>query len=165
MQPAHRVREFVLDAAALGAAYLLLAGEVNASEVTAAGLTAVLSAWLLGLIRSRSGHRFSPKWVWVLHVVERVWLRSLKDCVILLVPLWRLAVRQEPIRGEILDVPFDPGDSGPRAAARRAMVLAGVTVAPNTLAIEIDRKRQSLRIHRLVPQPDPPGGGDREWPI
>src|SRR5512147_336579 len=101
MQPAHRVREFVVDAVALAAAYLLLAGKLTGAEAIAAGSTAVLSAWLLGLIRSRSGHRFSPERVWALRVVERVWLHSLKDCALLLVPLWRLVAQQEPIRGEI----------------------------------------------------------------
>ena len=65
----------------------------------------------------------------------------------------------------MLEVPFAPGGADPRSAARRALVLAGVTVAPNTLAIRIDSRRSLLQVHRLVPQPHPPGGGDREWPI
>jgi len=165
MKGIDRPRQFAMESAVLLALYLALCGQATISEVAAGAVTAALAAGLLQLIRRCSGHRFEPRWGWYVLFLKRVWLRSLTDCAILLVPLWRRALHRDPIQGEMLEVPFAPGGADPRSAARRALVLAGVTVAPNTLAIRIDSRRSLLQVHRLVPQPHPPGGGDREWPI
>ena len=85
--------------------------------------------------------------------------RILLDCGIVATALFRK--RPSSFR----TIPFDPGDASAEAAARRAIVTAGVSAAPNTYVVAIDRSRGLILVHQLVPTALPPGGGDTEWPL
>ena len=49
--------------------------------------------------------------------------------------------------------------------ARRALVVAGVSLAAEHYVIAVDRERNVLIVHQLIPSQEPPGHGDREWPL
>ena len=77
----------------------------------------------------------------------------------LLRSLWR---RPEGGLGRTLRQPFRRGGDGPAAAARRALVTLGLSVAPNGYVLEIGDNQDDLSLHRLspaLPRPDP------EWPL
>jgi hypothetical protein len=65
--------------------------------------------------------------------------------------------------GALQDIPFEVGGQTPQAAARRALVLTGVSVAPNTIAICVEPEKGFLRVHQLVFRRETPA--DREWPL
>jgi multisubunit Na+/H+ antiporter MnhE subunit len=66
--------------------------------------------------------------------------------------------------GRFLEVPFDPGGDDPASAGRRALVVGGLSVTPNVIAVQIEPEKERLLVHQLADAP-PPGKGDRQWPI
>ncbi len=87
----------------------------------------------------------------------------LRDLWLLSVALWKAATGQTRPIGVLTELPFSPGGQDPESAARRALVVAGVSTAPNTIALGIDSERETLLVHQLSRQlPEPP---NRCWPI
>ena len=55
------------------------------------------------------------------------------------------------MRGSLRAVPFRHGRADdPRARARRALAIAGISVPPNSFALGIDEDRDELLVHQLV---------------
>jgi hypothetical protein len=77
------------------------------------------------------------------------------------------ALGRARVAGEFRAVPFDPefGRQPGEAAARRAAVIAGVSVTPNSVVMAVDGGQERLLIHQLVHTRRPPGDGDRLWPL
>jgi multisubunit Na+/H+ antiporter MnhE subunit len=75
----------------------------------------------------------------------------------------RAAVHPKGV-GRFLHVPFDPGGDDPASAGRRALVVGGLSVTPNAIAVQIEPDKQRLLVHQLADAP-PPGKEDRQWPI
>jgi hypothetical protein len=142
--------------------YLLLGLKLPGDELAAAAGSAALVAALLIGIRTRSEARFVLRWSWLWLLARKLPARALADCALLL-----LALRSADTAGEFRAVPFDkesarrPGES----AARRALVIAGASLPPNTVAVAVDEDRDLLLFHQLVPTRQPPGDGDRLWPL
>ena len=71
--------------------------------------------------------------------------------------------------GRFRELPFDTetGSQPGEAAARQALVIAGISLAPNTFVVVVNEKPASgtLLAHQLVPSLEPPGRGDRLWPL
>jgi len=76
------------------------------------------------------------------------------DCWVLTVALFRqLRDRQDNI-GAFRGIPFDAGpDDDPRAATRRALYTALVSLTPNTYVVGIDREHNNMLVHELVAGP------------
>jgi hypothetical protein len=53
-------------------------------------------------------------------------------------------------RGRIVEVPFEATGDDPHSAARRALAVAGGSLAPNSIVVEIDAERGVLVRHDLV---------------
>ena len=142
--------------------YLLLALQVQCQELVAGGCSAALVAALLIRIRQRSEARFVVQWRWIWLLASRLPAKALADCAVLL-----LALGRNDVKGEFRAVPFDKGFGGRRgeSAARRALVIAGASLTPNTVAVAVDEDRDLLLFHQLVPTRKPPGDGDRLWPL
>ncbi len=96
---------------------------------------------------------------------RRIPLKLFSDCAWVLLALGRYFFFREPIEGKLLPVPFDPGGKDPASAARRALVLALVSLTPNTVSIMIDGEKGRLLIHQLQDTGAEPGDGDEKWPI
>ena len=55
------------------------------------------------------------------------------------------------MRGSLRAVPFHHGRTGdPRARARRALAVLGVSVPPNSFVLGIDEDRDEMLVHQLV---------------
>ena len=89
----------------------------------------------------------------------------LADCGVVGAALARVLLKREKIEGAFRTIPFDVGGNDPESAARRALVMAGACLTPNTYVVAIDAEKGQLLMHQLVPSAEPPGGGDREWPL
>ncbi len=144
------------------AVYLLLTLEWQGAELVAGTLCAALVSSLLLAVRRQSRVEFPmrPGWFWLL--ARRLPGKVLADCALLLRALG--AVRPP---GAFRAVPFDraSGTAPDEAAARRALVIAGVSLPPNSVVVTVDRERNRLLVHQLVDTPAPPGEGDRLWPL
>ena len=62
-----------------------------------------------------------------------------------------LALVRRPA-GEVVETPFEATGDDPRDAARRALAVAGRSLAPNQIVIAVDEERGVLRAHQLVPE-------------
>lgn len=164
MRMSYPVRHWVAWWVSLLGLYLLLVGKLTWPESVAGALAAALGA-TGATAAALAGHlHFRPHLRWLRQVAGLPW-RVLADCGIVAAALWRAAVRRRPVKGEFRTIPFDPGDESGASAARRALVAAGVSVAPNTFVVVVDREHRVLLVHQLVPSASPSGGGDREWPL
>lgn len=144
--------------------YLLLAAKQAVAEAVAGVAIAALGAAAATSTAGAGKLRFRARLPWLAQVA-RLPGRILADCGIVAVALWRRLVGRHVVSGEFRIVPFDPGGDDAESAARRALVTLGVTLAPNTYVVAVDRERGVLLLHQLVPSAQPPGGGDREWPL
>jgi hypothetical protein len=141
--------------------YFLLAGEVSQSEAIAcAPVVAVASFYALILARSGTVE---------LRLAGRGMLSLLRGCVAVVPDTWRVgrglmqAVRRRPdeMQGVVTHVPLRFGGVDRDDVGRRAAVVAAISLAPNGFAVGMERERDELIVHQLVPAPI---GGDREWP-
>lgn len=149
---------------ALFVLYLLLAGKAEGEEALAGLVLAVPAAVAMIAVREAGRLHYRPRWRW-LGKLGRLPGKVVKDCAIVAAALWRALVRREKVEGVFRTIPFDPGGEDAESAARRALVVAGVCVAPNTFVVALEEERGLILVHQLVPSAQPPGGGDREWPL
>lgn len=144
--------------------YLLLVGKATWGEARAGVVGAAIAATAATVTTQRGELRFQVRLRWAVHLLRLPW-RVLADTGIVMAALGRRLVLRRAVHGTFRAVPFDPGSDDPTSAARRALVTAGVSLAPNTYVIAIDRDAGLLLVHQLVRSPEPPGHGDREWPL
>ncbi len=141
---------WIVWAAALWGLYLLLVlPSPPAVELAVGAGVAALAATAAVAIRAQGllGYRLEPQ---VLLGAWRVPLQTAHDFATLsLVLARRLAGRETG--GSFRAVPFPAGGSDPESRARRAFVTAAGTVAPNTIVVSIDRERDLMLLHELVP--------------
>lgn len=144
--------------------YLLLAGQPSWQEAAAGVVLAAVAALAVTMTCRAGSLHFQPHWRWLCHF-RRLPGQVLTDCAIVAAALGRALFRREQIEGVFRTIPFDPGGDDPESAARRALVMAGVCLAPNTYVVAMDRERGELLLHQLTPSAQPPGGSNREWPL
>ncbi len=143
--------------------YLLLAAKCTTAEEGAGALAGAVGATAVLATRTAGRRHFRPRLRWLRHLAHLPW-RVLADCGIVAAALGRRLIGSD-VAGSFHTVPFAAGGDDPEAAARRALVTAGVSLAPNTYVVAIDRERGELLVHQLVPSREPPGHGNREWPL
>lgn len=144
--------------------YLLLSGSTALAEVVVGLFAASLAGLAAWVVRRQTGCTFAPRLRWVVHL-RRIPGAVLSDCVLVGAVLLRALGTGRIVRGAFRVIPFDPGGDDPRSNGRRALVIASMSLAPNTYVVAIDYERRWMLLHQLVPSVEPPGRGDREWPL
>jgi hypothetical protein len=134
-----RGRHWLAAWAIMFCVWMLLVGSTDAIELTGGVFGAAIAATGLALVQARDN---------VLLIIRPSWL------LILL----RMG---QPVGGHVLRFGFDAGSpDDPYAAGRRALVVVGVSLAPNAVVVRIDGT--DLIVHQLLAAPAPQ---DREWPL
>lgn len=136
--------------------YLLLAGEFNPAELIFGLASALISAVAVGI-----AHRYLPVHFVAmkesLRPLARVPAEAISDsCLVLSAVLSRRA-------GRFTSVPFDPGSRSSKSATRRALVVAGASLAPNSFVVQLDFNKRRLWLHEFVPRREQPQ--DAKWPL
>ena len=134
--------------------WLAFVDTLDPAEVTLGLVAAAVAATAAELVRSQELVRFrlDPRW---LRDVHRLPWQVLHDCRLLSVGLWRHCTGR-PLRGTFRVVPFPGEADDARSAARRAVVTALVSVAPNTVVVGIEGGEGEMLVHQLVPEPGSP---------
>lgn len=145
--------------------YLLLVDTFDKQEMVAALIIAVLGATATMIAARQRMARGAVRIRWLALLAGRLPPQALRDCGIVFAALWRQVVRREQVEGAFRVIQFDPGGDDAYAAARRALVVAGVSLPPNSFVAAIDAEQGKLLIHNLVPPAHAPGGPDVEWPL
>jgi multisubunit Na+/H+ antiporter MnhE subunit len=144
--------------------YLLLAGNMSWQELIAGIVLSGIAALAVTVTCRAGSLYFEPRWHW-LRYFRRLPGRVLTDSLLVAAVLARALFRREKIAGAFRTIPFDPGGDDAESASRRALVLAGACLTPNTYVVAVDMERGQLLLHQLVPTAQPPGVDNPEWPL
>jgi multisubunit Na+/H+ antiporter MnhE subunit len=128
---------------ALTVLWLALADSRRLEEIIAGVAVGALAATAAVTVRAQRDVILRPRPRWVLEAL-RMFGRWPHD-------LWVLA-RALPARpaGRIVEEPFEATGEDPRSAARRALAVAGGSLAPNVIVVEIDAERGVMVRHELA---------------
>ena len=131
--------------------WVLLTSTFRGSELVAGAIAAVLSAATVEAVRERERFLFRPRLRWLRRAVG-IPARVVVQTLVLTAVLVRHLTGSKRVRGAFVAVPFRyGGENDAEDAARRALVVAGVSVAPNTVVVGVDANRDELLAHQLVP--------------
>lgn len=118
------------------------------SEIIAGAVAAGLGATVAELAQYQAATHLRLRSEW-LGRVPRLCLQVVTDTFKLLVVLWRRLGGLEPPSG-FREEAVIFGDDSPAADTRRALILGARSIAPNTLALGIERESDMLVVHQLV---------------
>lgn len=127
----------------LSALYLVLSDSRRLEVIVVAFAIGALGAIAPAIVRGHRDVVLRPRPRWILGSLRGFlgWPRDLLALVRALI------VRPE---GRIVEEPFEATGEGPHAAARRALAVAGGSLAPNSIVVGIDPDRGLLLRHELM---------------
>jgi hypothetical protein len=125
------------------ALYVVLVDSRRLEELVAAALVGALGATSAAIVRHGRDVVLRPRPADVVAELRHAlsWPRDLA--------LLGVALVRRPA-GQVVEMPFEATGSDPRDAGRRALAVAGRSLAPNTIVIAIDEQRGVLVEHQLV---------------
>ncbi|HEX3445235.1 MAG TPA: Na+/H+ antiporter subunit E [Chthoniobacterales bacterium] len=136
--------------------YLLLAGAINPAELVFGAAVALISTAVF-----RIAHHHSPAhFVAIkncLRPLSRLPGKVFADCAIVLLAIWSRK------SGRFREIKFNPGNRSNVSATRRALVVVGASLAPNSFVVRLSFERGTLLLHEFVIRPD--RTRDEEWPL
>lgn len=135
----------------LMALWIIADDSVAADELLAGAGAAALAAVLAEVAGHQAATRPRLRITW-LRPALRLPVHVARDTAVVFVALWRMIVRGEAPRSAFLEVPVRFGQHTNEGAARRALLVAGRSLAPNRLALGLDAQRNVLVVHQLVPR-------------
>ncbi len=142
--------------------YLVLAGQVSASEVVAGVVTGLVAALLSVAVRRDAGRQFRFRAVPWLVLLGRPALALVHDTARVGMALARAVLRGQDVHGAVVRQAFARGGADAQDAARRGLVTLGVSLTPNSYVLRILDERDEVRLHRLAERKPSPS---REWPL
>jgi multisubunit Na+/H+ antiporter MnhE subunit len=138
------------------ALWLLLTSTVNGAEAIVGVGASAVTATATELIRAHGAFGFRPRVRWVL-LALRIPIRIATDTVKVFGALVMHITGRKRVRGSWRAVPFRYGREGDaRDVARRGFAIIGISISPNSVALDIDPQRNELLIHQLVSAPHDP---------
>ena len=114
-------------------------------------LAAAVGATAAEAVREQgmAGFRLRGPWLWRARVLP--W-RAFRDSGLVLMALVRHLTGRAPVRGRFRVVPVALPEDPYEQAAKRALLTAGESFAPNAYVLTIDNRRGLMLMHELVPE-------------
>jgi multisubunit Na+/H+ antiporter MnhE subunit len=128
--------------------WLLLVDKTQFQELVLGAIVAAMAATGAVLVRRQRAHPLTIRPSWLLGA----W-RPLLGMVTDLPTLVRALAR--PDAGRLTELPFEVTADGPEPQGYRVLTTALGSLAPNTVIVDLDRKRGRLLVHQLIPTDDP----------
>jgi multisubunit Na+/H+ antiporter MnhE subunit len=102
-------------------------------------------------VREQRLARFRPRlrWLWQARVLP--W-RALRESAFVLAALARQLVGRGRVRGRFRVVPVSLPADRDEQAAKRALLTAGASFAPNVYVVTIDNREGLMLVHELTPE-------------
>ncbi len=129
--------------------WVMLDDSVSTDELLAGAGAAALAALLAELVTYQAAARFRMRIEWLVPALGLPG-QVVRDTVTVYRALWRRLVRGEQPPSTFLELPVRYGDDSAEGATRRALLVGGFSVAPNTFVLGIDKDRGVMVVHRLV---------------
>jgi multisubunit Na+/H+ antiporter MnhE subunit len=129
--------------------WVILDDSIATDELLAGAGAAALAAFLAELVTYQAATRVRVRARWLARVFGLPG-QVAGDTVIVFGALWRrLARGEEPPSGfRVVPVPY--GDDSAEGKTRRALLVGGKSIAPNSFALGIDSGTNTMMIHQLV---------------
>jgi hypothetical protein len=162
--PSHRsisAGRFALEWLFLAGLYLLFAGETSGEEIVAA-LAGGLVAAALRVALVRSGRPYSEGFRGAAQLFPRIAKSLLVDSVTVGTAFACLLFTGRTSVGRFVQIPFDIGTSDPPSRTRRALVVGGISLAPNQYVTGLRFETGDLIVHQLC---EAPTSRDKQWPV
>ena len=141
---------------------VLFVGNLKLAEALAGTVIGGLAALAMVAVRwyGSIDYRFRAGWI---GRVAGVPLQIFPDSFRLLLALVN-SIAGRPFQGRFVEIKFDSGGDDAESAARRALVVAAISIPPNSFVTRVDRERGCIEIHQLEPVTIPPQS-DARWPL
>jgi multisubunit Na+/H+ antiporter MnhE subunit len=129
--------------------WVVLDDSIALDELLAGAGAAALAAFLAELVSHQAATRFHMRVEW-LGPALRLPGQVVRDTVIVFTALGRRLVRGEQPPSGFREIPVPFGGPGDEGVTRRALLVGGRSVAPNTFVLGIDSERNVMIVHQLV---------------
>ncbi len=129
--------------------WVMIDDSIATDELLAGAGAAALAAFLAELVTYQAATRFRMRVEWLVPAL-RLPGQVVHDTIVVYGALWRRLVHGEQPPSAFLELPARYGDDSPEGATRRVLLIGGISVAPNTFALGIDKDRDVMVVHRLV---------------
>jgi multisubunit Na+/H+ antiporter MnhE subunit len=146
---ARRVGSWLVWWALLMAFWVVLDYSLAAAELLVGAGVAAVGAFVTELVAYQAASHFRMRIKWLVPMFALPG-RVVRDTVIVFGALFRRLVHGEEPASGFLAVTKAWGDESAQGLTRRALLVGGSSVAPNTLVLGIDRDRDVMIVHHLV---------------
>jgi hypothetical protein len=130
--------------------WMILDNSAALDELLAGTGAAALAAVFVQRVTARAGVRFRVRARWLARAARLPW-EVLRDTGIVFAALWRRVARGEQPASRLRELPAGYGGTDAASVARRVLLVAGRSVAPNAFAAGLEPGREVLVVHELVP--------------
>jgi multisubunit Na+/H+ antiporter MnhE subunit len=151
--PRGRVTGWLAWFAVLNVLWLIFISAWVLEEAILGLLAAAVGATAAEAVREQKlgGFRLRGRWLWQARVLP--W-RAVRESGLVLTALARHLTGHAPLRGRFRVVPVALPRDPDEQAAKRALLTAGESFAPNTYVLTIDNRVGLMLIHELVSHDD-----------
>ena len=129
--------------------WIIVDDSLATDELRAGAGAAALAATLAEVAGHQAGVRLRMRTRWLGPAI-RLPADVARDTWTVFAALWRQIVYGEQPPSGFSEITVRPGAQTPEARIRRALLIAGRSVAPNTQVLGLDSERGVLVVHRLV---------------
>ena len=130
--------------------WVILDDSIAPDELLAGAGAAALAAFLAELVSYQAATQLRMRVEWLLPALSLPG-QVARDTVIVFAALGRRLLRGEQPPSGFREIPVPFGGPGDEGVTRRALLVGGRSVAPNTFVLGIDSERNVMIVHQLVP--------------
>lgn len=144
-----RVAGWLAWFAVLNLMWLVLISAWVPEEALLGVLASAIAATAAEAVREQglAGFRPRARWLWRARVLP--W-QAVRQSGLVLAALVRRVTGRAPVRGRFRVVPVELPDDPHEQAAKRALLTAGESFAPNSYVLTIDNRKNVMLTHELV---------------
>ncbi|MBV9093659.1 MAG: Na+/H+ antiporter subunit E [Streptosporangiaceae bacterium] len=129
--------------------WVMLDDSIDTDELLAGAGVAALAALFAEMVSYQAATRFRMRIEWLVPAL-RLPGEVVRDTMVVYRALWRRLARGEQPPSAFVELPVPFGDDSPEGVTRRALLVGGTSVAPNTFVLGIDQDADVMVVHRLV---------------
>jgi multisubunit Na+/H+ antiporter MnhE subunit len=129
--------------------WVILDDSIAVDELLAGAGAAALAAFLAELVTYQAAARLRMRAEWVAPLLG-IPGQVARDTVIVFAALWRRLARGEEPPSGFRRLPVRYGDDTAEGKTRRALLVGGNSIAPNSFVLGIDSGTDTMVIHQLV---------------
>jgi multisubunit Na+/H+ antiporter MnhE subunit len=129
--------------------WMLFVSMTKGRELLAGLIAALLAAVADGIIKSIDYAKFKPRLEWLPLIFWEAWY-ALDGTWAIMMALFKHIAGKES-EAEFVSVPLTAGSDDAESWARRALMVAYLTIPPNFIVLGIDREQQRMLVHQVSP--------------